>query len=29
MPSFVDALKLFRIGVGWSRHESFVVPTLT
>lgn len=26
VPAFVDALKLFRIGVSWGGHESLVVP---
>ena len=26
IPAFVDALKLFRIGVSWGGHESLVVP---
>lgn len=28
VPAFVDALKLFRLGVSWGGHESLVVPTL-
>lgn len=28
VPAFVDALKLFRIGVSWGGHESLVVPAL-
>lgn len=26
VPAFVDALKLFRLGVSWGGHESLVVP---
>ena len=26
IPAFVDALKLFKIGVSWGGHESLVVP---
>ena len=28
IPAFVDALRLFRIGVSWGGHESLVVPAL-
>lgn len=28
IPVFVDALRLFRIGVSWGGHESLVVPAL-
>ena len=28
MPTFVDALKVFRIGVSWGGDESLVVPAL-
>jgi cystathionine beta-lyase/cystathionine gamma-synthase len=28
VPRFVDALKLFRIGVSWGGHESLVVPAM-
>lgn len=28
VPAFIDALKLFRIGVSWGGHESLVVPAL-
>jgi cystathionine beta-lyase/cystathionine gamma-synthase len=28
VPTFVDALKLFRIGVSWGGHESLVVPAM-
>ena len=28
IPRFVDALRLFRIGVSWGGHESLVVPAL-
>jgi cystathionine beta-lyase/cystathionine gamma-synthase len=28
VPAFVDALKLFRIGVSWGGHESLVVPAM-
>jgi len=28
VPAFVDALRLFRIGVSWGGHESLVVPAL-
>ncbi|WP_419759127.1 aminotransferase class I/II-fold pyridoxal phosphate-dependent enzyme [Acidisoma sp.] len=28
VPTFVDALKVFRIGVSWGGHESLVVPAL-
>jgi len=28
IPAFVDALKLFRIGVSWGGHESLIVPAM-
>jgi cystathionine beta-lyase/cystathionine gamma-synthase len=28
VPAFVDALRLFRIGVSWGGHESLVVPAM-
>src|SRR6185503_8813491 len=28
VPTFVDSLRLFRIGVSWGGHESLVVPAL-
>ncbi|MDJ1159970.1 PLP-dependent transferase [Chelatococcus sp. SYSU_G07232] len=28
VPAFIDALRLFRIGVSWGGHESLVVPAL-
>jgi cystathionine beta-lyase/cystathionine gamma-synthase len=28
VPGFIDALKLFRIGVSWGGHESLVVPAM-
>jgi cystathionine beta-lyase/cystathionine gamma-synthase len=28
VPTFVDALRLFRIGVSWGGHESLIVPAL-
>ena len=28
IPAFVDALKLFRIGISWGGHESLVVPAM-
>ena len=28
VPTFVDALRLFRLGVSWGGHESLVVPAL-
>jgi cystathionine beta-lyase/cystathionine gamma-synthase len=28
VPRFIDALRLFRIGVSWGGHESLVVPAL-
>jgi cystathionine beta-lyase/cystathionine gamma-synthase len=28
IPAFVDALRLFKIGVSWGGHESLVVPAL-
>ena len=28
VPTFIDALRIFRIGVSWGGHESLVVPAL-
>lgn len=28
VPAFIDALRLFRIGVSWGGHESLVVPAM-
>ncbi|HBU99040.1 PLP-dependent transferase, partial [Thalassospira lucentensis] len=28
IPTFVDALRFFKIGVSWGGHESLIVPAL-